>query len=155
MKHTKPSVGCSRFATLTALVNSHWINTMYRCVFALFFAVSVSLAAPASAQTTRNFPQNALRGELVVGSPPEATLNGQPTRLSAGARIRGQQNLMQLSGSLVGQKLLVNYVLDDAGQLRDLWILTPEEASKRPWPTTLREAQSWVFDPVAQTWSRP
>jgi hypothetical protein len=33
-------------------------------------------------------------------------------------------------------------------------VLRPEEAA-RPWPTTPQEAASLLFDPAAQTWSRP
>ena len=124
---------------------------MYRCVLAL--AAAFAVATPAAAQS-RNFPQNALRGELTIGNPPEAVLNDRAVRLSPGARIRNQQNLLQLTGSFSGQELVVNYTLDVSGNLRDVWILTAEEARRQPWPTTPQQAQSWQFDPVAQTWSR-
>ncbi len=123
---------------------------MYRCALAL--AAAVMAAAPAAAQT-RSFPQNALRGELVVGTPPEARLNGRDVRLSPGARIRNQQNLFMLTNSVAGTELVVNYTLDLSGNLRDVWILTTDEARRQPWPTTPEQAQSWQFDPVAQTWS--
>ncbi len=123
---------------------------MYRCALAL--AAAVMAAAPAAAQT-RSFPQNALRGELVVGTPPEARLNGRDVRLSPGARIRNQQNLFVLTNSVAGTELVVNYTLDLSGNLRDVWILTTDEARRQPWPTTPEQAQSWQFDPVAQTWS--
>ncbi len=124
---------------------------MYRCVFAI--AAAVAVAAPADAQS-RNFPQNALRGELVITEPPQARLNGRDVRLSPGARIRNTQNLVQLTGSLTGQEFIVNYTLDVTGNIRDVWILTPEEARRQPWPATPEQTQSWQFDPVAQTWSR-
>ena len=126
---------------------------MYRCAFAAFTAVC--LVAPAAAQTQRNFPQNALRGALVISSPSEATLNGKAVRLAPGLRVRGQNNMLELSGALLGLKLLVNYTLDIDGLVKDVWILTPEEATKKPWPTTAVEAQTWSFDPVAQKWTKP
>ena len=61
-------------------------------------------------------------------TPPQVVLDGHPDSLAPGARIRNEQNLFVLSGSVVGQKLLVNYTRDQAGQLRDVWILTPDEA---------------------------
>jgi len=124
---------------------------MLRCAFALLLALAAAL--PAHAQ--RVFQQNALRGELVITQPPEALLNGKPARLSPGARIRNPSNMIQLSGSLLGQKLAVNYTLDPAGELRDVWILTDAELTKKPWPTTPEQAQNWVFDSAMQSWRRP
>jgi hypothetical protein len=134
-------------------LNSHWINTMYRCALAPLAVLCAAVPAVVQAQAVqRNFPQNALRGALVLQTTSDATLNGQPVRLAPGLRIRGQNNMLAMTGPLLGQKLLVHYTLDTEGLLKDVWILTPQEASNRPWPTTPREAQSWGFDPVAQVW---
>ena len=89
---------------------------MQRCVIALLLALAVAL--PAHAQ--RLFQANALRGELVVTQPPEVLLNGKPARLAPGARIRDALNMIQLSGSLLGQRLTVNYTLDPTGLVRDV-----------------------------------
>jgi hypothetical protein len=140
-------------ATSPLFPNSHWMNTMYRCVFAAITAVVI--AAPAAAQVQRAFPQNALRGAIVIGNPPEITLNGQAARLAPGARIRNQNNLPEMSASITGQRLLVNYTVDTSGLVKDVWILRPEEAANRPWPTTQDELQSWSFDPIAQVWTKP
>ena len=117
-------------------------------------AVLAGLAAGAPAQVQRAFPQAALRGTLIVTGAPEIALNGSPARLAPGARIRDQGNMIQLSGSLTGQRLLVHYTVDTQGLVQDVWILTPEEAAKSPWPTTPQQARDWLFDPIAQTWSR-
>jgi hypothetical protein len=124
---------------------------MLRCVFAFL----LTLAATLPAQAQRVFQANALRGELVVTQPPETLLNGKPARLSPGARIRNPSNMIQLSGSLLGQKLAVNYTLDPAGELRDVWILSEAERAKKPWPATPEQAQAWVFDSTMQRWSKP
>ena len=129
------------------------MNTMYRCVTAALLAAS--FLAPAGAQVQRNFPQNALRGALVVGVPPEITLNGQTARLAPGSRIRGQTNMIEMSGGLTGSRLLVNYTLDSSGLVKDVWILRAEEAAVRPWPSTPEQAQTWQFDAAAQTWTKP
>jgi hypothetical protein len=130
------------------------MNTMYRCVLAALTAAV--LVAPAAAQVQRAFPQNAMRGALVMGTPPEVTLNGQPARLAPGVRVRNQANMLEMTGALIGQRLLVNYTLEDAGGLiSNVWILRPEEAAVRPWPTKLEELQTWSFDPAAQVWTKP
>ena len=61
---------------------------MLRCAL-LALALGAPLAAPAQVQ--RNFPHNALRGELTVAEPPNVVLNGsrpgwRPARGSATAR---------------------------------------------------------------------
>jgi hypothetical protein len=124
---------------------------MNRCAFALCAALLIAL--PAQAQ--RVFENNALRGELIVKAPPQALLNGKPIRLAPGVRIRNQQNMVQLSGSLLEQKMLVNYTLDGEGLVRDVWVLTEEEARRQPWPRTPEESQRWSFDPTLQRWAKP
>jgi hypothetical protein len=136
------------------LFHSHWIHTMLRCVTLAGLLVASCLVLPAAAQQQRAFPATALRGELRIQQPPEASLNGRPARLAPGARIRGADNLLQMSGALAGQALTVHYTLDDYGLLRDVWVLTPAERARQPWPATPAEAAAWRFDPVGQTWSR-
>jgi hypothetical protein len=128
-------------------------------------ALALALTLPVAAQTTtddgaaptptRPFPATALRGELQFGQPPEVQLNGQPARLAPGARIRGENNMLVLSGALMGSKAVANYTLDMMGNVKDVWILTAAERAKKPWPRTLDEAQQWRFDPASQTWSKP
>ena len=128
---------------------------MFRCVqAALVLGAAVACASPAMAQVQRNFPVTALRGELVVLQPPEVLLNGAPARLSPGSRIRGANNMLQLSAALVGQQLLVHYTREPSGLVHDVWVLTPDEAARKPWPATPEEAQRWEFNPAAQTWTR-
>jgi hypothetical protein len=124
---------------------------MNRCVLALLIALVAAL--PAHAQ--RVFERNALRGELQLTAPPEALLNGQPARLSPGARIRNPQNMLVLSGTLLGQKLVVNYTVDGFGLVHDVWVLSEAEAARLPWPRTPAEAAAWSFDPTLQRWSKP
>ena len=93
------------------------------------------------------------RGELVVTQPPVVMLNGEADRLAPGARIRGQDNLIVLSGRLAGAKLVVNYTRELSGQLHDVWILTPAERA-RLWPKTPQETAAWRFDRLSQTWKK-
>ena len=112
-------------------------------------------SGPAAAQVSRNFPISALRGELLLVSPTEVMLNDSPARLAPGARLRGQNNMLVMTGSAIGQPLVVNYTLDTQGGLKDIWILRDEEIAKRPWPRTLQEAQTWGFNFDTQTWIKP
>ena len=129
---------------------------MHRCVaFVAVLATLSGLCAPALAQMQRLFPANALRGELRIAQPPEALLNGQPARLAPGARLRGVDNMLVLSGALQGQTLVVNYTLDTQGGVLDVWLLSPLERARQPWPGTAAQAQAWFFNADAQTWSRP
>ena len=125
---------------------------MFRCVLTATLVAATAL--PLAAQTSRPFPASALRGALQVTQAPELELNGQPARLSPGARIRGTNNMLQLSASLTGQSLLVHYTLEPSGLVHEVWILTPDEAARKPWPRTTAEAQRWEFSPAAQTWTR-
>ncbi|HUG24597.1 hypothetical protein [Piscinibacter sp.] len=126
---------------------------MYRC--ALAAVAAVCFVSSAAAQPQRNFPQHALRGALTITSPADAVLNGKPARLAPGLRIRGQNNMLEMSGGLIGAKLLVHYTTDIDGLVKDVWVLTPAEAAKKPWPATTEQATAWTFDPVAQTWAKP
>ncbi|MBN8490745.1 MAG: hypothetical protein J0M00_04865 [Burkholderiales bacterium] len=126
---------------------------MLRCASTL--ALALALALPAAAQVQRNFTNKALRGTIVFGTPPEVTLNGKPARLAPGARIRDANNLVLMSGTLVGGKAVVNYTTELEGMLLDVWILSPQEQAKKPWPTTEKEAQVWQFNFDTQTWTKP
>ena len=91
------------------------------------------LQAPAAmAQTPgaylRQFPANAQRASMVVTQAPELLLNDQPERLSPGSRIRDTDNRVLQAANLTGGRYLVNYVREFTGLIRDVWILTPDEA---------------------------
>ncbi len=79
---------------------------------------------------TRRFPASAMRGFMEVLAPPALIVNGTPERLSPGHRIRGPNNMLVMSGQLAGQKLVVNYVRNQQGELHEVWILTAREAQE-------------------------
>ncbi len=126
---------------------------MLRCFIAAL--VTASFASASLAQMQRQFPQSALRGEMAFVNPPEVKLNGNAVVLAPGSRIRGQNNMIEMSGALVGMKLWVHYTVDTQGSVMDVWILRPEELAKKPWPANRAQAEAWLFDPTAQAWSRP
>ena len=114
---------------------SHLLGTLF-----VLAAASPLAMPPAQAQTAtafkpavRQFPAAALRGEMVVVAPPVITLDGKADRLSPGSRIRGTDNLLVMSGALVNQPVVVNYLRESAGNVHEVWILNSEEIKlKRP-----------------------
>jgi len=125
---------------------------MYRCALTAFAAVTVCISA--QAQVHRPFPANALRGEMVVLQSPDVSLNGRTARMSPGARLRGETNLLLQPASVSGQKMIVHYTIDPSGQLQDVWVLNPVELANKTWPRSPQEAASWSFDQASQIWTR-
>ncbi|HEY0200761.1 MAG TPA: hypothetical protein VGC24_03610 [Burkholderiaceae bacterium] len=130
---------------------------MIRCLthhFLIFSRMAAMVAAicvlctvsPVSAQYitgpalgVRDFPAAVLRGTLMVTQPPAIMLDGEPDRLSPGARIYGTNNLMVLSSTIADQSLVVNYLRDTSGLVHQVWLLTAAEAAqKRPSLDSLR-----------------
>ena len=97
-------------------------------VFCLMGTACLQPSTAVAQDLVRTFPPTALRGMLEVTAPPQVLINGRVEHLSTGARIKGQNNLIVLSGTLVGQRVLVNYVRNQQGQIHDVWILTATEA---------------------------
>jgi len=81
---------------------------------------------------TRPFPPTAVRGILTVTQPPEVLMDGKADRLSPGARIRGTNNMLVMSGALMGQAMRVNYTREPNGYIHEVWVLTDAEASLPP-----------------------
>ncbi|MDO9002512.1 MAG: hypothetical protein Q7V20_03525 [Aquabacterium sp.] len=129
---------------------------MHRCLLtaSVALALAVPVLASAQMQVQRNFPANALRGELVFTGARKITLNGKAARLSPGSRIRGPNQMFLMSGAITGEKLIVNYTVEQYGMVHDVWVLRPEEI-KKLWPKTPQEAATWSFDPIGQTWTKP
>ena len=125
---------------------------MYRCAASLVAAAALAFSAAVPAQVQRTFPQNALRGEVSFKVAPDITLNKKPARLAPGARIRGTNNMMVVTGEVTGRTFTVNYTQEPSGLLLDVWILRPEEI-KVFWPKTPAEAAKLNFDAVAQRWT--
>lgn len=97
---------------------------------------SMAQTLPNAEPAVRPFPVAAVRAAMVVTQPPEILIDGQPARLSPGARIRDTNNMLVMSGTIVGNTYLVNLVREHTGLVHDVWILTPAEARlERPLAT--------------------
>ena len=131
---------------------------MNRCARTLVAAAFLMALPAVQAQMTapRLFPANALRGNFtVVQAPVDVRLNDKPARLSPGARIRGENNLLLMPGELAGARLLVHYTQEGDGLVQDIWVLNAAERANKVWPNTREQAARWRFDAATQTWSRP
>ena len=115
------------------------MNRCTRVVAALLVSAGAAalLPLPAAAQSdepqpgVRQFPKNAVRGRLVIVAVPDIYMDGRPDRLSPSARFRDANNNLVLPGTLVQQRLLVNYVRDNIGLVQQVWVLNSEEARQR------------------------
>jgi hypothetical protein len=95
-------------------------------------AVALISSSAAHAQAVqRDFPAKALRGSMVVVQPPLVAMDDRPTRFSAGARILDSSNKLVRPATLVNQERVVNYTLDQRGQVHQVWLLTEAEAKEK------------------------
>ena len=95
---------------------------------AFFVLLLASLAIPAAAQL-RTIPKDAQRGQIRFVQANVVELNEQPVQLSPAAQIRDASNRIIMPTALPAGSL-VKYRLDSTGKLREVWILTPEEAAQ-------------------------
>ena len=94
----------------------------------LFLALFTSFAAAQGIM--RDAPKDVVLGQMIVVAPPQITIDGKPDQLSPGSRIRDLNNMLALSGGLVGKVLPVVYRRDAAGLIHEVWLLTDDEYTK-------------------------
>lgn len=100
------------------------------CVALAGLASTFSPAAQAQG-IQRSAPKDVVLGQMfVTATPPVITMDGKPDRLSPGSRIRDLNNMLVLSGGIIGKTLPVVYKRDAAGLVHEVWILTAEEYTK-------------------------
>jgi hypothetical protein len=94
-------------------------------------AAALLIAGPAAAQLApRKIPVNALRGTYAPAPFPGAYINGKLVQMAPGVRVVLPDNRSVPPGQ-VAPDTPVRYELDARGQVRMIWVLTPEEARKR------------------------
>lgn len=101
----------------------------------------------------RRLPPASLRGKITITAGPQGVLNGQTVSMAPGLRIRGTDNILMAPSALMGQTFVVNYILDPYGLVQEMWVLREDERAKL-WPSTTKEATTWVYEPVSQTWTK-
>lgn len=100
-----------------------WIK---RSVAALLAAV---LALPLLAGA-RPFPPDIKRGRMTPGYYPDLTMDGKARKLSPASRIFNRDNTIEMPASLRGSGIVVYYTEDANGDIKNVWILTDEEAAQ-------------------------
>src|SRR5262245_10261519 len=97
-----------------------------------FLRMGISLlcfvAASAQAQL-RTIPEEAKGGEIRHVQETIVLINGVQMRLAPGAQIRDEANRLVVPTALPAGAQ-VKYMLDSEGLVRQVWILTPQEAPK-------------------------
>jgi hypothetical protein len=100
---------------------------------ALRFLVAMIAAASVSpAFSARNFPENAMRGEIKSHNYPYLKIGDKTLRLAVGGRIFNQSNFIIMPAYLQSQTAQIMYTIDMNGHLSRVWLLTAEEAAKYP-----------------------
>ena len=103
---------------------------MNRWIKVFIAALGLCAGAAFAQGMQRDAPKDVVLGRMVVTAPPEITLDGKPDRLSPGSRVRDLNNMLVLSGGIVGKSLPVVYRRDAAGLVHEAWILTEDEYTK-------------------------
>ena len=89
----------------------------------------LSVTAPLAGAQLRSIPKDARAGEIRHLQGMVVEIDGAPKRLAPGAQIRDASNRIILP-TAIPPATLVRYVLDAEGKVRQVWILTPEEAQR-------------------------
>ena len=96
-------------------------------VSVLALAATSSLNLAQAQQGRRMFNDRVERGTLEITSPPMIRLNGKDARLAPGSRLFNEDNRIVMANAYRGSKFTVHYLLDNMGQVGDVWILTKQE----------------------------
>ena len=94
---------------------------------------AAALLLPLPALAGRVFPKGTVRGQMHFVRDKEVFVNGQREKLSPGVRLHDEKGRIPLRGALDGKAYTVNYVRDPRGVIREVWLLTPQEA-QQPMP---------------------
>jgi hypothetical protein len=105
-------------------------NHIVRGICAMLLVVGLSPAAMAQVNF-RKFPDKALRGSFTMVEWPTILLDGLADKVSPGAKIYDERNMLVMPANLTGNAYLVNYTREISGMVHRVWILTPEEAAEK------------------------
>lgn len=95
-----------------------------RFLIACSFAVTTM-----SAQAfDRPFPPTVKRGFMTPAVSPAIIIDEKPRRMTAGARIWNQKNMIEMPAAIRGSEMAVNYTEISSGEIDRVWILTADEA---------------------------
>ena len=89
----------------------------------------VLLAAPLASAQVRSIPADAKVGQIRHLQDMLVEIDGAPQQLAPGAQIRDESNRI-IMPIAIPPGTRVKYLVDAAGQVQRVWILTPEEAQR-------------------------
>ena len=89
----------------------------------------VLLAASLASAQVRNIPEDARVGEIRHLQEMVVEIDGAAQQLAPGAQIRDASNRI-ITPSAIPPGTRVKYLVDASGQVRQVWILTPEEVQR-------------------------
>ena len=92
-------------------------------------ALIVMLFAAGALAQVRTIPADAKRARMSHVQERIVELDGKRARLAPGAQIRDASNRIIVPSALPRDSL-VKYRRDGSGAVREVWILTPQEANK-------------------------
>ncbi len=92
--------------------------------------IAVLFASAAAAQM-RPIPSDAQRAKMRHVEGGVVELDGKRAQLAPGAQIRDESNRVIMPSALPPGSV-VKYRRDTAGQVRDVWVLSTQEAAKQP-----------------------
>jgi hypothetical protein len=95
----------------------------------LTFLLLAGFAAVAAAQL-RSIPKDAQRAQMRYLYGTTLAIDGRERRLAPGGQIRDASNRIVVPSAVAGP-VLVKYLNDPDGFVRQVWILTPEEAAQK------------------------
>ncbi|HEX9395229.1 MAG TPA: hypothetical protein VF943_00670 [Burkholderiales bacterium] len=99
--------------------------------YLLAFVLLAGLAAQATAQIqVRTLPTEAARAQLRFLYDTTVSLDGKERKLAPGAQIRDDSNRVVVPSAVLGT-VTVKYLADPDGALRQVWILTADEAAQK------------------------
>ncbi len=94
-----------------------------------FLIACVFFTAAMSAQAfDRPFPPTVKRGVMTPAVSPAIIINDKPRRMTVGARIWNQKNMIEMPAAIRGSQMTVNYTEISSGEIDRVWILTADEA---------------------------
>jgi len=92
--------------------------------------VCLCLIAGSAHAQLRNIPEQAKDGQIRHLQDMMVSIDGAAVRLAPGAQIRDQDNRLMLP-TAIPAGAQVKYLLGPDGQVRQVWVLTPDEAKRQ------------------------
>jgi hypothetical protein len=95
----------------------------------VLLAILLAGAATTALAQLRSIPVDAKRGQMTHLQEMIVEVDGRRARLAPGSQIRGTDNFVVLPSALPAGSL-VKYRVDAEGMIKQVWILSPQEAAQ-------------------------